>query len=114
MASDMAAAYSHCGAPIATDVASSHKIANPPANGSVGFGLGICIFLVPLVFVWFLLRQGHSAASRVIGFAWLALFLFGVASSERASTQSAVAPSSETQPAKDAASAEPQPKVSSQ
>ncbi|HCP56592.1 MAG TPA: hypothetical protein DIU04_17890 [Pseudomonas sp.] len=61
------------------------------------------IFLVPVVFAWFLLRPGHSTASRVIGFAWLAFILIGVAGSERASTQTRATSSSQSQPAKAAA-----------
>src|SRR5690606_18291640 len=93
----------HCGAPIAGQFLPASQTSPQPARRTVGFGLGLGIFLVPLVFAWFLLRQGHSAASRVIGFAWLALFLFGVAGSERASTESSVKSSSQIQPAKAAA-----------
>lgn len=83
MASDQAAACPHCGAPIAEQLLPSNKGAKQPASRRVGFALGVGIFFVPVVFVWFLLRQGHSVASRVVGFAWLAVFLVGVASSER-------------------------------
>lgn len=33
------------------------------------------VFLLPMVFVWFLLRNGHSAKQRLFGFGWLALLI---------------------------------------
>jgi hypothetical protein len=41
----------------------------------VSLVLGIGIFLLPIVFVWFLLRKGHSTPARILGFGWLALTL---------------------------------------
>jgi hypothetical protein len=38
---------------------------------SVGFGLGVGILFIPLVFVWLLLRKGHSITARIVGFSWL-------------------------------------------
>ncbi|WP_230387827.1 zinc ribbon domain-containing protein [Pseudomonas guariconensis] len=38
--------------------------------------LGIVVF--PLIFVWFLLRKGHTTQSRVMGFAWLVIHFFFV------------------------------------
>lgn len=48
-----------------------------PREGArkVGLPLAIGIFLLPIVFAWFLVRKGHSVASRIIGFVWLALVL---------------------------------------
>jgi len=40
---------------------------------SVGFLLGLGIFLFPLIFAWFTLRKGHSTLSRVLSFGWLLL-----------------------------------------
>ena len=40
---------------------------------SVGFLLGIGIFLFPIIFAWFTLRKGHSTLSRVLSFGWLLL-----------------------------------------
>ena len=40
---------------------------------SVGFLLGAGIFLLPMFFVWFLLRKGHSVLARVLGFGWFGL-----------------------------------------
>jgi hypothetical protein len=38
---------------------------------TVGFWLGVGILSIPLVFVWLLLRKGHSVTSRIVGFSWL-------------------------------------------
>ncbi len=35
--------------------------------------LGLGIFFLPVIFVWFLLRDGHTKRARIIGFVWLAL-----------------------------------------
>jgi hypothetical protein len=40
--------------------------------------LALGIFLLPIVFVWFLLRRGHSTTARIIGFGWTALFVLAV------------------------------------
>lgn len=40
---------------------------------SVGLLLGIGIFLLPIVFAWFTLRQGYTTKARVISFVWLVL-----------------------------------------
>jgi len=45
------------------------------APRKVGFLLGLGIFLLPIVFVWFLLRGGHSKLARIIGFAWFGLIM---------------------------------------
>ncbi|KAE9648975.1 hypothetical protein [Pseudomonas sp. PB106] len=37
--------------------------------------LKIMVFLLPMVFVWFLLRNGHSLKQRLFGFGWLALLI---------------------------------------
>ncbi|MBK5513371.1 hypothetical protein [Pseudomonas sp. TH15] len=37
--------------------------------------LKIMVFLLPMVFVWFLLRRGHSMKQRLFGFGWLALLI---------------------------------------
>lgn len=41
------------------------------SDRNVGAALGIGILLAPYIFVWFLLRRGHSSLSRIIGFLWL-------------------------------------------
>lgn len=114
MASDQAAACPHCGAPIAKQVATDQTQPVFVVNRSVGFWLGMGIFLFPVVFVWFLLRQGHSDTSRVIGFAWLALVLVAMASGDRPVGKPATASSSQSQSAKVAAPVEPLIEVSAQ
>jgi len=47
--------------------------AQPATVRKVGIGLGIGVFLLPIVFSWFLLRKGYSTVPRVLGFVWLAL-----------------------------------------
>jgi hypothetical protein len=37
----------------------------------VGLGLGAGLLLYPYVFAWVLLRRGHSATARILGFGWL-------------------------------------------
>lgn len=114
MASDQAAACPHCGAPIAKQAATVQMQPAPAISRSVGFWLGVGIFLFPVVFVWFLLRQGHSTTSRVIGFAWLAVMLVAMASGDRPSSKPAPASSSQSQPAKVVAPVEPLLEVSVQ
>lgn len=52
---------------------------NPPAADvwprPVEVWLKIMVFLLPMVFVWFLLRRGHSLTQRLIGFGWLGLMI---------------------------------------
>ncbi|UFQ99424.1 OB-fold protein [Pseudomonas wenzhouensis] len=114
MASDQATACPHCGAPIAKQAATPRTQPVFVVNRRVGFWLGVGIFLFPVIFVWFLLRQGHSTTSRVIGFAWLALVLVAMASGDRPSGKAATNSSNQTQPAKVAAPAEPMIEVSAQ
>ncbi len=114
MASDQATACPHCGAPIAKQAATPRTQPVFVVNRRVGFWLGVGIFLFPVIFVWFLLRQGHSTTSRVIGFVWLALVLVAMASGDRPSGKAATNSSNQTQPAKVAAPAEPMIEVSAQ
>ncbi|GAD63453.1 OB-fold protein [Aquipseudomonas alcaligenes] len=114
MASDQAAACPHCGAPIAKQTAAVQMHPAQPASRNVGFWLGVGIFLFPIIFVWFLLRQGHSTASRIVGFAWLALMLVAMASGERPSGKAAAPTTSQSQPAEVAAPVVPVFEVSAQ
>ena len=114
MASDQAVACPHCGAPIAEQLLPTNKGAKQPADRHVGFALGVGIFFVPVVFVWFLLRQGHSVASRVFGFVWLAVFLVSVASSERTAPQAPATSTSQSQSDKTAEPPAPVLEVSAQ
>ena len=43
---------------------------------TVGFWLGLGVFLLPFIFAWFLLRSGHSTLSRIIGIGWMVFFLY--------------------------------------
>lgn len=114
MASDQAAACPHCGAPIAKLVAGVQIQPAQTVSRNVGFWLGVGIFLFPVIFVWFLLRQGHSTTSRVIGFAWLALVLVAMASGERPYGKAVKASSNQGQPARLAEPVEPLFEVSAQ
>ena len=49
--------------------------ANADGSRPVEGWLKIMIFLLPMFFVWFLLRNGHSMKQRFFGFAWLALLI---------------------------------------
>lgn len=114
MASDQAAACPHCGAPIAKQTAAVQIQPAQAISRNVGFWLGVGIFLFPVIFVWFLLRQGHSTISRVIGFAWLAVMLVAMASGDRPSSKLAPVSTSQSQPAKVVAPVEPLLEVSAQ
>lgn len=60
--SDSAPSCPNCGRP-------NEKV----AKRSVGFLLGVGIFLFPIIFSWFTLRKGHSATARIVAFAWLVI-----------------------------------------
>lgn len=47
-----------------------------PQERTVSFGLVVGILLLPLIFVWFTLRRGHSTTSRVFAFSWLVAAFF--------------------------------------
>ena len=71
--------------------ADTEKVPVPPAAAqsekrrSVGFLLGLGIFLLPYVFAWFTLRKGHTQAARIVSLAWMALLLFVFATSNNQS-----------------------------
>lgn len=48
-----------------------------PVRRRVSFLLGLGILFVPMIFVWFLLREGHSKRARIIGFTWLVIAILG-------------------------------------
>lgn len=64
----------------------------------VGFFLGLGIFLLPPLFVWLLLRKGHSTLSRGLGFAWLAIILLLSVSGGQEGTTKATAVSTAPSP----------------
>lgn len=85
--SELAAACPNCGAPVSRRAdASAVRVVEQPR--SVGFWLGVGIFLFPLMFSWFLLRKGYSTTSRVIGFIWLGLSLLLMAGQHETETNS--------------------------
>lgn len=59
------------------------QTAEPPLNADgsrpVENWLKIMVFMIPWVFVWFLLRPGHSGKQRLFGFGWLALLILASA-----------------------------------
>lgn len=42
----------------------------------VALGLRAAIILVPYLATWILLKEGYSTRARILGFGWLAFFLF--------------------------------------
>lgn len=64
--SDASPSCPNCGRP-------NENISHP--QRSVGFLLGVGIFLFPLIFSWFTLRKGHTTTARIIAFIWLAISL---------------------------------------
>lgn len=58
---------------------------------TVRWGLGIGIFLVPLIFSWFTLRDGHSTKAKVVAFIWLAAWLGWTVGGGKDAKQRAVA-----------------------
>lgn len=45
------------------------------AHRKISFLLGVGIFMMPYIFVWFLLKSGYSRRARYIGFGWLIVLL---------------------------------------
>lgn len=67
----------------------------PPVGQSprkVSFLLGLGIFLIPLIFAWFTLRQGYSTMAKVISFGWLVLSLIMVLGASPSNENSASTP----------------------
>jgi hypothetical protein len=52
------------------------EIVNEEAFRRVGPLLAFLIFILPIFFVWLLLRDGHTMRSRIIGFGWFAFWAF--------------------------------------
>lgn len=46
-----------------------------PQKRKMSFLLGLGIFLIPIIFAWFTLRQGYSTLARAVSFIWLILTL---------------------------------------
>lgn len=73
--SDKAISCPHCGAPLENNSPHFQFTGQEPSaidgERTVGAVLWIGILLLPIVFVWMLLRKGYSISSRVWGFAYL-------------------------------------------
>ena len=63
-------------APAAPRAAARRPVPPAALDHNPGCLLSLGIFLIPYIFVWFLLRRGYSQLSRVLGFGWLALLLW--------------------------------------
>lgn len=46
------------------------------AERKVSVWLALGIVMVPIIFAWFTLRQGHSTVSRVVSMAWMVITIF--------------------------------------
>nr|WP_201557094.1 DUF4236 domain-containing protein [Psychrobacter sp. 72-O-c] len=55
-----------------------HDIETDTAQRQVSILLGIGIFLVPIIFAWFTLRQGYSTVSRAISMVWMVIYIFAM------------------------------------
>lgn len=55
------------------------QIIHEQPERTVGPWFALGIFLFPIIFTWWLLREGHSTRARLIGFGWLAFCIFVVA-----------------------------------
>jgi hypothetical protein len=53
----------------------TEAVAAAPQKRQIGFLLGLGVLFFPLLFGWMLLRKGHSALARIVGFTWMALCL---------------------------------------
>jgi hypothetical protein len=73
----------------------------------VSGALAAGVVVLPGLFVWFLLRQGHSTVARVLGFAWFGVFL--LIGFSPAPESSAVSPPLNTIKAQPSAQPEPIP-----
>lgn len=80
---------------------------NATAKRTVSFLLGIGILLFPIVFVWFLLRKGHSVLARVVGFGWLILCVLAIVAAPSAPPRTGNGPISNAAPTAASAPAEP-------
>jgi hypothetical protein len=79
-----------------------------PPSRKVGFLLGVGILLMPLVFVWLLLRRGYSTFARLMGFGWLVALTILIATAPEG-VESPAAPSvNPTQPVAPAAPPPPE------
>lgn len=76
--SDTAHACPGCGAPVTPSSRASSSSQYKQLDRLVSLPLFLGIVVFPIIFVWFLLRKGYSARSRVMGFVWLVIHFFFV------------------------------------
>lgn len=76
----------------------------------IGALLLVGIILLPIIFVWFLLRPGYSTRTRVLGFGWLAVFV--LIASQRGANPPDKAPSLSTSSSPNLTAPEKTPVVS--
>ncbi|PKM31603.1 MAG: hypothetical protein CVV07_00365 [Gammaproteobacteria bacterium HGW-Gammaproteobacteria-11] len=89
--SDQAVSCPGCGAPISQGLKAQTAMAyNAPKTEErkVGILLGLGIFIVPFIFVWFLLRNGHTPLARIVGFGWFGLAVLIAMGGDQDRTQS--------------------------
>lgn len=65
---------------------------------SVSLLLFIGILLVPIIFAWFLLRNGHTTLARILGFGWLVFFLVSFWGGDTPTTVASVSATATTSP----------------
>lgn len=53
---------------------------NPETKRKFNPFLALGIAFLPVIFVWFLLRRGHSTTARIVGFVWTAVFMLAAVS----------------------------------
>lgn len=82
-----------------------------PPQRKVGILLFIGILFLPIIFVWFLLRKGHTTLARVLGFGWLLVFFFWLPNRDRPSTRAGDNTPATSAPANAAAPAVPEAPV---
>ncbi len=73
--------HSQNGSPAATHVPSTPRPPNSDINSSpkqVSMLLGIGIFIMPIIFAWFTLKQGYSTVSRAVSMVWLVIYILAM------------------------------------
>jgi len=66
-----------CAMPVQSQFDSANNPVNASPTRKVGVGLGVGILLLPYIFSWFTLRQGHTTLAKTLSFIWLGLFALG-------------------------------------
>ena len=95
--SDQAVSCPGCGVPISQGLKAQAAMtysAPKTEERKVGILLGLGIFIVPFIFVWFLLRNGHTSLARILGFGWFGLAVLVSMGGDQDRTQSTSASNS--------------------